>query len=109
MIEETPFQVGSGARAFQRPGKTATKARERDGPSALQGFITLHWRAMDERRIREERARVEAECRRVLKSSVQFEKRIRDRWRDKNREKNRRISELEQQVADLRRRLYEEG
>lgn len=40
---------------------------------------------------------------------MQFEKRIRDRWRDKNREKNRRISELEQQVADLKRRLYEEG
>ncbi len=64
---------------------------------------------MEERRIREERARVEAEYRRVLKSSVEFEKRIRDRWREKNREKNRRISELEQQVADLKHRLDEVG
>ena len=66
---------------------------------------------MEDRRIREEHARVEAEAefRRVLKSSVEFEKRIRDRWRDKSREKNRRISELERQVADLKRRLDEEG
>ncbi len=61
------------------------------------------------RRQEEERARIEAEYQRVLKSSVEFEKRIRNRWRDKNREKNRRISELEQQVADLKRRLDEEG
>ncbi len=64
---------------------------------------------MEDRRIREERARVEAEFRLVLKSSVEFEKRIRDRWRAKNREKNRRISELERQVADLKRCLHEEG
>ena len=64
---------------------------------------------MDDRRIREERARVEAEFRRVLKNSVEFEKKIRDRWRAKNREKNRRISDLERQVADLKRRLDEEG
>lgn len=64
---------------------------------------------MEDRRIREERARVEAECRRVLKSSVEFEKRIRDRWREKSREKNRRISDLERQVDDLKRRLDEEG
>ena len=69
----------------------------------------LHWRGMEDRRIREERARVAAEYRRVLKSSVEFERKIRDRWRDKNREKNRRISELERQVADLKRRLSEEG
>ena len=61
---------------------------------------------MDEdRRIREERARVEAEYRRVLKSAVEFEKAIRNRWREKNRRKNRRIAELEEQVAELRRRL----
>lgn len=52
---------------------------------------------------------MEAEYRRVLKNSVEFEKRIRERWREKNREKNRRISALEQQVADLKRRLDEEG
>ena len=64
---------------------------------------------MEDRRIREERARVAAEYGRVLKSSVEFERKIRDRWRDKNRDKNRRISELERQVADLKRQLSEEG
>ncbi|MEJ7843054.1 MAG: hypothetical protein WKF95_14925 [Rubrobacter sp.] len=52
---------------------------------------------------------MEADCRRVLKNSVEFEKKIRDRWREKSSEKNRRISELEQQVADLKRRLVKEG
>lgn len=63
----------------------------------------------EDRRLEEERARIEAEYRRVLKSSVEFEKRVRNRWREKNREKNRRISELERQVADLKRRLDEES
>ncbi len=53
-----------------------------------------------ERRIEEERARVEAEYRRVLKSSVEFEKRIRDRWRARCREKNARIAELERRLAE---------
>jgi hypothetical protein len=60
-----------------------------------------------ERRIEEERARVEAEYRQVLKSSVEFERRIRDRWREKCLTKNRRIAELQEQVADLERRLGE--
>jgi hypothetical protein len=60
-----------------------------------------------ERRIEEERARVEAEYRRVLKSSVEFEKRIRDRWRQKSRAKNERIAELEARVAELERQLRE--
>ena len=60
-----------------------------------------------ERRIERERARVEAEFRQVLKSSVQFEQRIRDRWREKCLAKNRRIAELEEHVADLERRLGE--
>jgi hypothetical protein len=60
---------------------------------------------MEDRRTREERARVEAEYREVLKSSVEFEKRIRNRWREKNREKNRRIAELERRVAELEREL----
>jgi polyhydroxyalkanoate synthesis regulator phasin len=59
------------------------------------------------RRIEEERARVEAEYRQVLKSSVQFEKRIRDRWREKCLAKNQQIAELEERVADLERRLGE--
>jgi uncharacterized protein YceH (UPF0502 family) len=58
-----------------------------------------------ERRVAEERAKVEAEYRQVLKTSVEFERRIRDRWREKNREKNRRIAELETRVAELERRI----
>jgi polyhydroxyalkanoate synthesis regulator phasin len=60
-----------------------------------------------ERRIAQERARLEAEYRRVLKSSVEFERTIRDRWREKCREKNRRIAELEERVAELERRRGE--
>ncbi len=62
-----------------------------------------------DRRIQEERARVEAEYRRVLKSSVEFEKRIRNRWREKCRAKNDRIAELEALVAELERRLETRG
>ena len=57
-----------------------------------------------ERLVAEERARVEAEYRRVLKTSVEFERRIRDRWREKNREKTRRIAELEDRIAELEQR-----
>ena len=53
----------------------------------------------------QERARVEAEYRRVLKSSVEFERRIRDRWREKCRAKDQRIAELEERVAELERLL----
>ena len=69
----------------------------------------LHWRCMEdaERRIEAERARIEAEYRRVLKSSVEFERRIRDRWRERCRAKNERIAELEGRVAELERRLGE--
>jgi uncharacterized protein YceH (UPF0502 family) len=69
----------------------------------------LHWRRMGdvERRIERERARVEAEYRQILKSSVEFEKRIRDRWREKCLAKNQQIAELEERVADLERRLGE--
>jgi hypothetical protein len=62
-----------------------------------------------ERRIEEERARVEAEYRRVLRTSVEFERRIRDRWRRKCRAKNERIAELEARVAELERQLKEAG
>ena len=62
-----------------------------------------------DRSIEEERARVEAEYRRVLKSSVEFEKRIRNRWREKCRAKNERIAELEALVAELERRLEARG
>lgn len=62
---------------------------------------------MEDRLIREERARLEAEYREVLKSSVEFEKKIRNRWREKNREKNRRIAELERRLAELEQRLQD--
>jgi uncharacterized protein YceH (UPF0502 family) len=69
----------------------------------------LDWRRRGdvERRIEKERARVEAEYGQVLKSSVEFERRIRDRWRQKCLAKNRRIAELEERVADLERRVGE--
>jgi hypothetical protein len=62
-----------------------------------------------ERRIEEERAKVGAEYRQVLQSSVQFERRIRDRWREKCLAKNRRIAELEERVVELERSLGERG
>jgi hypothetical protein len=57
------------------------------------------------RRVEEERARIEAEYRGVLRNSVAFEKKIRNRWREKNREKNARIAELEARVAELEKEL----
>ena len=58
-----------------------------------------------ERRAEEEKAQIEAYYRQVLKSSVEFEKKIRACWRQKNREKNKRIAELEARVEELERRL----
>ena len=58
-----------------------------------------------ERRFEEEKARIEAEYREVLKNSVAFEKKIRNRWREKNREKNARIAKLESRVAQLEKEL----
>jgi len=60
-----------------------------------------------ERRVAEERARVEAEYRKVLRTSVEFERRIRERWRQRSREKSRRIAELEERLAELERRIVE--
>jgi hypothetical protein len=53
--------------------------------------------------------RIEAEYRRVLKTSVEFERRIRESWRQKCRAKNERIAELEARVAELERRIEEAG
>jgi hypothetical protein len=58
-----------------------------------------------EERAAREIARVEAEYRRVMKTAVDFEKRIRDRWRQRCREKNARIVELEGVVARLESQL----
>ena len=58
-----------------------------------------------DRRVEEERTRIEAEYRELLKNSVAFEKRIRNRWREKNRQKNARISELEARVKELEREV----
>jgi DNA-binding transcriptional regulator PaaX len=61
-----------------------------------------------ERRMFEvEKEQMRAEYQQVLKTSVAFEKRIRDRWREKNRQKNERIAELEAKVEELERRLAE--
>ena len=57
--------------------------------------------------MRREKEEVEARYREVLRTSVAFEKRIRNRWREKNREKNARIAELEARVRELERRLRE--
>lgn len=64
----------------------------------------------DREREKIEAAREETrdEYQRMLKNSVSFEKRIRDRWRDKNRRKSERISELEARIEELERRLAED-
>jgi hypothetical protein len=53
----------------------------------------------------EEKDQIRAEYQQVLKSSVAFEKRIRNRWREKSKQKNERIAELEAKVERLERRL----
>ncbi len=58
-----------------------------------------------DRRVEEQRTRIEAEYRELLKNSVAFEKRIRNRWREKNRQKNARISELEARIEELEREV----
>ena len=58
-----------------------------------------------DRRVEEQRTRIKAEYRELLKNSVAFEKRIRNRWREKNRLKNARIAELEARVKELEREL----
>jgi peptidoglycan hydrolase CwlO-like protein len=58
-----------------------------------------------DRRVEEQRTRIKAEYRELLKNSVAFEKRIRNRWREKNRLKNARIFELEARVKELEREL----
>ena len=71
----------------------------------LVGVVTDEF----DRRLEEERTRVERRYREVLKNSVAFEKRIRERWRQKNREKNARIVQLEARVAELERVLNRRG
>lgn len=55
----------------------------------------------------EEKEQIRAEHRKVLKSSVDFEKRIRNKWREKNRQKNERIAKLNERIEELERRLAE--
>ena len=54
-----------------------------------------------------EKDQIRAEYRQILKNSVAFEKRIRNRWREKSKQKNERIAELEAKVEKLERRLAE--
>ncbi len=56
----------------------------------------------------EEKEQIRTEYRRVLESSVAFEKRIRNRWREKSKQKNDRIAKLEAKVEELERRLAED-
>ncbi len=56
----------------------------------------------------EEKEQIRTEYRRVLESSVAFEKRIRNRWREKSKQKNVRISRLEARIEELERRLGED-
>jgi SMC interacting uncharacterized protein involved in chromosome segregation len=58
-----------------------------------------------DRRVEEERTRIEAEYRELLKNAVAFEKRIRNRWREKNQQKNARISKLEARIEELEREV----
>jgi len=53
----------------------------------------------------EEKDRIRAEYQEVLKNSVAFEKRIRNKWREKSKQKDERIAELEAKVEELERRL----
>lgn len=59
----------------------------------------------ERRNIEAEKEALRAEYQRVLKNSVSFERRIRDRWRDKNRRKNEKIVALESRVKELERHL----
>jgi len=63
---------------------------------------------LERRDCEEEKDQIRTEYRRVLESSVAFEKRIRNRWREKNQQKNERIAELEAKVEELERRLAED-
>ena len=57
----------------------------------------------------DEVARIEAEYRRVLESSVAFEKRIRESWRRKCSEKSEIIAALRARVAELEGMLKGDG
>ena len=58
-----------------------------------------------DRRVEEERTRIEVEYRELLKNAVAFEKKLRNRWRGKNRQKNTRISKLEARIEELEREV----
>lgn len=68
-------------------------------------IVTLADGVNVERWFEEEKARIETRYRKVLKSSVEFEKRIRNRWRQKNREKDVRIARLQARIAELEKEL----
>jgi hypothetical protein len=55
----------------------------------------------------EEKDRIRAEYQEVLKNSVAFEKRIRNKWREKSKQKDERIAELKVKVEELERRYAE--
>ena len=72
------------ARVLRRLGDRGGRVGVNRGRSRPRFFVGRQPVYGDvERRIESERARIEAEYRQVLESSVLFEKRIRDRWREK--------------------------
>jgi hypothetical protein len=56
----------------------------------------------------EEEDRIRAEYQEAMENSVDFEKRIRNKWREKSKQKDERVAELEAKVKDLERRLPED-
>lgn len=72
---------------------------------AYSGRAMENREEQERREFEAEKEQIRAEYHRVLKNSVAFEKRIRDRWREKNRQKNERIAKLQAKVEELERRL----
>ncbi len=61
----------------------------------------------EQRDCEEEKDRIRVEYQEILKNSVAFEKRIRNKWREKSKQKDERIAELEAKVEELERRYAE--
>ena len=80
------------------------------GQAEVFGYSSRAMEKSEEQEVRRceaDKEHIRAEYQQVLKNSVAFEKRIRDRWREKIRQKNERIAELEAKVEELERRLAE--
>jgi hypothetical protein len=56
----------------------------------------------------EKKDRIRTEYQEAMENSVNFEKRIRNKWREKSKQKDEKISELEAKVEELEERLAED-